>query len=73
MLLIVNRKEEVQKMNKSKNNNEKLNLHIKKNMKGVTLIALVVTMIVLLILAGVAINLTVGNNGYLQEHKMCQT
>ena len=30
---------------------------------GVTLVALVVTIIVLLILAGVAINLTIGNNG----------
>ncbi len=31
--------------------------------KGITLIALVVTIIVLLILAGIALNLTVGNNG----------
>ena len=31
--------------------------------KGITLVALVVTIIVLLILAGIAINLTVGNNG----------
>jgi len=31
--------------------------------EGITLIALVVTIIVLLILAGVAISLTVGNNG----------
>ena len=36
---------------------------IKKNVKGITLIALVVTIIVLLILAGVAISLTVGDNG----------
>ena len=36
---------------------------IKKQVQGITLIALVVTVIVLLILAGVAINLTVGNNG----------
>ena len=36
---------------------------IKKQVKGITLIALVVTIIVLLILAGVAINLTVGDNG----------
>ena len=36
---------------------------IKKQMKGITLIALVVTIIVLLILAGVAINLTIGSNG----------
>ena len=31
--------------------------------KGITLVALVVTIIILLILAGVAINLTVGDNG----------
>lgn len=41
---------------------------IKNNMKfnngnGITLVALVITIIVLLILASVAINLTVGNNG----------
>ena len=36
---------------------------IKKNVKGITLIALVVTIIALLILAGVAINLTIGDNG----------
>ena len=45
-------------------NKKDLNLkRIKKNVKGITLIALVVTVIVLLILAGVAINLTVGDNG----------
>ena len=46
--------------------NEKTNLNIrklKKQVKGITLIALVVTIIVLLILAGVALSLTVGNNG----------
>ena len=36
---------------------------IKKQVQGITLIALVVTVIVLLIFAGVAINLTVGDNG----------
>ena len=34
-----------------------------KEEKGITLVALVVTIIVLLILAGVAISLTVGQNG----------
>lgn len=34
-----------------------------RNQKGITLIALVITIIVLLILAGVAISLTIGNNG----------
>ena len=36
---------------------------IKEQVKGITLIALVVTIIVLLILAGVAISLTIGSNG----------
>ena len=36
---------------------------LKRQVKGITLIALVVTIIVLLILAGVALSLTVGNNG----------
>ena len=35
----------------------------RKHEKGITLIALVVTIIVLLILAGVAFSLAVGNNG----------
>ena len=43
---------------------------IKNNFKGITLIALVVTIIVLLILAGVAINLTIGNNGVLKKADM---
>ena len=34
-----------------------------KEEKGITLVALVVTIIVLLILAGVAISLSIGNNG----------
>ncbi len=36
-----------------------------KNQKGITLVALVITIIVLLILAGVSIALVVGNNGIL--------
>ena len=36
---------------------------MKKNQRGITLIALVVTIIVLLILAGVAITLSIGDNG----------
>ena len=46
--------------------NEKKSLNIrklKKQVKGITLIALVVTIIVLLILAGIALNLTIGQNG----------
>lgn len=47
---------------------EKANLNtLKKQVKGITLIALVVTIIVLLILAGVAISLTIGNNGIISR------
>ena len=47
-----------------KNNKKTLDIKkIKRQVKGITLIALVVTIIVLLILAAVAINLTIGNNG----------
>ena len=43
---------------------EKLTMkEVKKQVKGITLIALVVTIIVLLILAGIALNLTIGQNG----------
>ena len=38
-----------------------------KNVKGITLIALIITIIVLLILAGVSISLVVGNNGVLTQ------
>ena len=47
-----------------KNKKTSLNIRkIKKQAKGITLIALVVTIIVLLILAGIALNLTIGQNG----------
>ena len=48
-------------MNKNQKRTKKLNLI--NNNKGITLIALVITIIVLLILAGVTINLTLGENG----------
>ena len=52
------------KRNQEKRKNSKRLLRmIKKQAQGITLIALVVTVIVLLILAGVALNLTVGDNG----------
>ncbi len=40
-----------------------------KNKKGITLIALVVTIVVLLILAGVSISLILDNNGIIQKSK----
>lgn len=40
-----------------------------KSTKGITLIALVITIIVLLILAGITINLTIGEHGILNMAK----
>ena len=40
-----------------------------KNNKGITLVALVVTIVVLLILAGVSINLVIGENGIISKAK----
>ena len=48
---------------------EKFRKKIFKNTKGITLIALVVTIIVLLILAGVSIAMLTGNNGVLTQGK----
>ena len=42
---------------------------MKKNNKGITLVALAVTIIVLIILAGVSIRLAIGDNGILSESK----
>ena len=44
-----------------------------KNRKGITLVALVVTIVVLLILAGVSINLVLGNNGIIAKAKETKT
>ena len=44
-----------------------------KNKKGITLVALVVTIVVLLILAGVSINLVLGNNGIIAKAKDAET
>ena len=44
-----------------------------KNKKGITLVALVVTIVVLLILAGVSINLVLGDNGIIAKAKDAET
>ena len=44
-----------------------------KEMKGITLVALVITIVVLLILAGVSINLVLGNNGIIAKAKEAET
>jgi type II secretory pathway pseudopilin PulG len=52
--------------NQMKNSKERKHKKMNRNLKekGITLVALVVTMIILLILAGVTINLVLSNNGY---------
>ena len=40
-----------------------------KSKKVITLVALVVTIVVLILLAGVSINLVIGNNGIMQKAK----
>ena len=45
----------------------------KKNEKGITLVALVVTIVVLLILAGISINLVLGDNGIVKKAQDAKT
>lgn len=49
-----------------------LNLREKRNNAGITLIALVVTIVVLLILAGVAISMLTGENGIINQAKLAK-
>ena len=44
------------------------NITVKNSEKAITLISLVVTIIVLLILAGISINMLTGENGILKLH-----
>lgn len=63
MKLIENMKKIREKnLNKIKNN----------NMQGITLIALVITIVILIILAGVAISLSLGNNGIFNKTKQAK-
>ena len=43
-----------------------------KEIKGITLISLAVTIVVLLILAGISINTVVGDNGIIEKQKVLQ-
>lgn len=52
---------------KEKEENKKEEINIK-NKKGITLIALVITIVVLLILAGIAIGAITGENGILRSN-----
>lgn len=49
--------------------NKKSNIRLKNDAKGITLVALVITIIVLIILAGVSINLILGDNGIITVAK----
>ena len=57
-------------MKENKKTKKKINI---KNRKGITLIALVITIIVLLILAGVSIAMLTGNNGILTQAQESKT
>ena len=61
-------------MNKKSNLKEHANefLTHTKNNKGITLIALVITIVVLLVLAGVTLNLTLGENGIITKAKVAK-
>lgn len=67
-----NNKSELKKFSsefKQKNKIEGRDTKMIKKESGITLIALVVTIVVLLILAGVSINLVLGNNGIINKSK----
>ena len=49
-----------------------MNIKCGENKKGITLIALVVTIVVLLILAGVSLNLLIGNNGIITRARQAK-
>ena len=50
-----------------------MKLNIKtKDKNGITLVALVVTIIVLILLAGVSINLVIGNNGIIAKAQIAK-
>ncbi len=56
-------------MNKRKLQNKECKKYFLKNQKAITLIALVISIIVMLILAGVSLNATIGENGIITQAK----
>ena len=58
-----------QEKSERKNLNKEKKIIMQRNTKGITLIALVVTVIVLIILAGVSISLVLGENGIVNKAK----
>ncbi len=57
---------------KKQEKNLNKNIILQNNAKGITLIALVVTIIVLIILAGISISLVLGNNGIVEKAKQAK-
>ena len=51
---------------------KKSTIELRENKKGITLVALVVTIVVLLILAGVSLNLLIGNNGIITRARQAK-
>ncbi len=49
----------------------KKQMKIKKNTKGITLIALVVTIVILLILTGVSVAMLIGNSRHTRSSTKC--
>lgn len=45
---------------------------VKEETKGITLIALVVTIVILIILAGISIGVLTGENGLLEKARKCK-
>ena len=62
-----------QEKSKIENLNKEKNVIMLRNIKGITLIALVITIIVLIILAGISINLILGENGIITKAKLAKT
>ncbi len=62
-----------QEKSKIENLNKKKNIIIPNDEKGITLIALVITIIVLIILAGISISLVLGENGTITKAKQAKT
>ncbi|MGN1270158.1 MAG: Tfp pilus assembly protein FimT/FimU, partial [Clostridia bacterium] len=69
-ILITKRVTEVQKDKNKKQGGKKRMTKEKQNSKGITLIALVVTIVVLLILAGITIAALFGDNGLIERAKI---
>lgn len=64
VITVASKKDTKERGNIMENKKKSFNLKkFKKDVQGITLIALVVTIIVLLILAGIALSLTIGQNG----------